>query len=88
MIVVFGSLNVDLALQPPSLPAEGKTVLCDAYRTIPGGKGANQAVAAARALGSRDYPQPVSRLTSGASFTLQPVALPSTSWRAVSTRSA
>ena len=49
MIVVFGSLNMDLVLTVPSLPRPGETVLCDDYVTKPGGKGANQAVAAARA---------------------------------------
>lgn len=50
MIVVFGSLNVDLVFSLPALPQPGETVLTDSYGTVPGGKGANQAVAAARAL--------------------------------------
>ncbi len=49
MIVVFGSLNMDLVLTVPSIPRPGETVLCDEYVTKPGGKGCNQAVAAARA---------------------------------------
>ena len=52
MIVVFGSLNVDLVFPVEALPEPGETVLTEAYGTVPGGKGANQAVAAARALGS------------------------------------
>lgn len=49
MIIVFGSLNMDLVLTVPSIPRPGETVLCDEYVTKPGGKGCNQAVAAARA---------------------------------------
>lgn len=49
MIVVFGSLNVDLVFQLPSLPRPGETVLAPSYTAIAGGKGANQAFAAARA---------------------------------------
>ena len=48
MIVVFGSVNLDLIVPVPSLPAPGQTVLGEALRTEPGGKGENQAVAAAR----------------------------------------
>ena len=51
-IVVVGSLNMDLVVQVPTIPAPGETVLGDHFATIPGGKGANQAVAAAR-LGAR-----------------------------------
>lgn len=47
-IVVIGSINMDLVCQTPSLPRPGETVLgCDFF-TVPGGKGANQAVAAAK----------------------------------------
>jgi ribokinase len=49
MIVVFGSINIDLVFHANKLPSEGETVLTDAFATVPGGKGANQAVAAARA---------------------------------------
>jgi len=49
MIIVFGSANVDLVMTLPSLPAPGETVLTESYRTVPGGKGANQALAARRA---------------------------------------
>ena len=49
MIVVFGSLNADLIMAVKSLPRPGQTVLCPRYRVAPGGKGANQAAAAARA---------------------------------------
>lgn len=51
MIVVFGSINVDVLLPVPHLPAPGETVLGGDYRVAPGGKGANQALAARRAGG-------------------------------------
>ena len=51
MIVVFGSLNVDLILAVPAFPRPGETTLTQSYDIAPGGKGANQALAAARALG-------------------------------------
>lgn len=47
-IVVLGSLNVDLVVTVPRLPRAGETLIGDRLRTFPGGKGANQAVAAAR----------------------------------------
>ena len=49
MILVFGSLNTDLVIRVPVLPHPGETVLCADYAVRPGGKGNNQAVAAARA---------------------------------------
>lgn len=49
MIVVFGSLNIDMVMQVRKMPQPGDTVLCSHYQMIPGGKGANQALAAARA---------------------------------------
>src|SRR5882672_7999161 len=48
MIVVFGSINLDLIFPLPYLPAPGQTVLGPTMQVEPGGKGANQAVAAAR----------------------------------------
>lgn len=49
MIVVFGSLNIDMVMQVESMPRPGDTVLCPNYEIVGGGKGANQAAAAARA---------------------------------------
>ena len=49
MILVFGSLNADLVFQVQALPRPGETVLCPGYALAPGGKGANQAAAAAKA---------------------------------------
>jgi ribokinase len=48
MIVVFGSINLDLIFPLPHLPQAGQTVLGPRMTIEPGGKGANQAVAAAR----------------------------------------
>src|SRR5271156_3421559 len=48
MIVVFGSINLDLIFPVPHIPGMGETVLCPSIRIEPGGKGANQAISAAR----------------------------------------
>ncbi|CDG80775.1 ribokinase [Janthinobacterium agaricidamnosum] len=48
MIVVIGSINMDLVLRVPRMPLPGETLTGGAFQTIPGGKGANQAVACAR----------------------------------------
>lgn len=50
-IVVVGSSNTDLIIKVPEIPRPGETLLGGEFRTFPGGKGANQAVAAARAGG-------------------------------------
>jgi ribokinase len=47
-IVVFGSINMDLTAYVPTFPTPGETLLGHSYITVPGGKGNNQAVAAAR----------------------------------------
>lgn len=49
MILVFGSINVDVIVPVPHLPQPGETVLGADYAVLPGGKGANQAMAACRA---------------------------------------
>jgi ribokinase len=51
-IVVVGSINMDLVVRAPHLPQPGETIIGSDFKTFPGGKGANQAVAAAR-LGGR-----------------------------------
>ena len=51
-MVVVGSLNMDLVMRTPRVPEGGETLHGHEFSTLPGGKGANQAVACAR-LGSR-----------------------------------
>jgi ribokinase len=52
MILVAGSANLDFVVRAEHIPAPGETVLGRAFQTFPGGKGANQAVACARAGGA------------------------------------
>ena len=47
-IAVIGSASMDLVVTSPKRPVAGETVLGNSFNTVPGGKGANQAVAAAR----------------------------------------
>lgn len=63
-ILVVGSINMDLAVRCPHIPAPGETILGSSLVQSPGGKGANQAVAAGRlggdvamigCLGADDY---------------------------------
>lgn len=51
-ILVVGSINMDLAVRCPHIPAPGETILGNSLVESPGGKGANQAVAAARLGGA------------------------------------
>jgi len=51
-VTVVGSLNMDLIARSPRIPRPGETIIGGDFHTAPGGKGANQAVAAAR-LGAR-----------------------------------
>lgn len=52
MITIVGSINMDIVCQTNVFPKQGETILGERFETIPGGKGANQAVAAAR-LGAK-----------------------------------
>jgi ribokinase len=52
MILVAGSANLDFVVRAGHIPARGETVLGRDFQTFPGGKGANQAVACARAGGA------------------------------------
>ncbi|MBA2622646.1 MAG: ribokinase, partial [Chthoniobacterales bacterium] len=52
MILVAGSANLDFVIRVAHVPAPGETVLGRGFTTVPGGKGANQAIACARAGGA------------------------------------
>lgn len=54
-ICVIGSCSMDLVVTSDKRPKAGETVLGTSFQTVPGGKGANQAVAAARLGGSSVY---------------------------------
>ncbi|MET8353429.1 MULTISPECIES: ribokinase [unclassified Micromonospora] len=54
-VVVVGSANMDLVAMAPALPRPGETMLGTDFVMVPGGKGANQAVAAARAGASSAF---------------------------------
>lgn len=47
-VIVFGSINMDLVARTPRIPVPGETLIGRSFETVPGGKGANQAVAVAR----------------------------------------
>lgn len=51
-ITVIGSLNMDLVINTPRVPVMGETIIGSGFMTAPGGKGANQAVAAAKLGGN------------------------------------
>jgi ribokinase len=83
MILVAGSANLDFVVRAPHIPAPGETVLGRDFRTFPGGKGANQAVASARAggvathmlaaLGNDSFAQPIEASLSEAGVVLHAV---------------
>lgn len=50
-IAVIGSVNMDIVVNVPYMPAVGETILGYSFKTVPGGKGANQAFTAARLNG-------------------------------------
>jgi ribokinase len=53
-LVVIGSSSIDLVVKALKRPEKGETILGESFKTVPGGKGANQAVAASR-LGAEVY---------------------------------
>ncbi|KKK39083.1 ribokinase [Mesobacillus campisalis] len=53
-LVVIGSSSIDLVVSAHKRPEKGETILGESFKTVPGGKGANQAVAASR-LGAEVY---------------------------------
>jgi len=83
MILVAGSANLDFVIRAPRIPAPGETVLGHAFNTYPGGKGANQAVACARAggaatrmllaLGADSFAAPIEQSLRGAGVDLHVV---------------
>lgn len=54
-VTIVGSSNVDITALMDRLPGPGETVLADSYRLTPGGKGANQALAAALAGATTEF---------------------------------
>ncbi len=61
-IVVVGSLNMDFVVAVDRLPMPGETVLGRDFQMIPGGKGANQACAAAKLAGNKTQVRMVGRV--------------------------
>lgn len=84
MILVAGSANLDFVVSASHIPAPGETVLGQRFQTFPGGKGANQAVACARAggadthmllaIGPDDYAKPLLESLTSANVALHTVA--------------
>ena len=80
MILVAGSANLDFVVRADHIPAPGETVLGRDFKTFPGGKGANPAVACARAggvathmllaLGNDDFAKPLEESLAGAGVQL------------------
>lgn len=54
-IVVIGSISMDLVMETSRIPLEGETVFGDTFSMVPGGKGANQAVAVGRLSNENDH---------------------------------
>ena len=79
MITVFGSINMDLIATTERLPEPGETVTGTSFTTAPGGKGANQTLAARRAgsevaivgaVGSDEFATPATALLAEAGVDL------------------
>ncbi|MDP5008480.1 MAG: ribokinase [Glaciimonas sp.] len=62
MIVIIGSINMDLVMRVPRHPLPGETISGGPFQTVPGGKGANQAVACARLISPSDTAQKVAMI--------------------------
>ena len=87
MILVAGSANLDFVVRAAHIPGPGETVLGRGFKTYPGGKGANQAVASARAgaatthmllaLGEDAYSAPLQASLLGAGVHMHLVRVPS-----------
>jgi len=54
-ILVIGSVNIDLVIQAERIPGPGENVMGSGFRTVPGGKGSNQAVAVSRMGGTARF---------------------------------
>ncbi len=86
MVLVAGSANLDFVVRAAHIPGPGETVLGGAFKTYPGGKGANQAAACARAggvvthmlaaLGSDAYALPIEASLADAGVVLHAVRVP------------
>jgi len=86
MILVAGSANLDFVVQVPHIPAPGETVLGRELTFFPGGKGANQAIACARAggvatemllaLGNDWFAEPIEASLSEAGVRMHQVKVP------------
>ena len=97
MVLVAGSANLDFVIQAPHIPCAGETVMGRGFTTLPGGKGANQAVACARsggaatqllaALGTDALATPIEASLHEAGVTLHGVRVPEQPTGACSCRS-
>ncbi len=86
MILVAGSANLDFVVRANHIPGPGETVLGREFKTFPGGKGANQAVACARAggiathmlvaLGDDTFAVPIEQSLRESGVALTPVRIP------------
>ncbi|HMF66386.1 MAG TPA: ribokinase [Phyllobacterium sp.] len=68
-VLVLGNAGLDLTLQLPRMPVEGETLLGDSVDSAPGGKGLNQAVAAARTGIQTIFHAPIGRDAQGQEIT-------------------
>ena len=88
MILFAGSANLDFVVRAAHIPAPGETVLGRSFATYPGGKGANQAAACAKAgdastrmllaLGQDDFAKPIEASLQGAGVMLEVIRLDNT----------